>query len=151
MFSRYRTLVATITTAGASGGFKINALARAEEAQTQTAEPQSWTQHNATMPYWHNEVTGESTWVQPTDVAVAVPLAVAVPAVAAEVVSSTKDSAAGISRSVTSAVFSSVSSGVKWDKNWDKPESTEAGSEPSKAVHHIVLIRHGQYCKGTGA
>jgi hypothetical protein len=152
MFPRYRALAA-IAAAGASGSFKINSFAYAEEAQTQTAEPQSWTQHNATLPYWHNKATRESTWVQPTGVSGAIQVAEERPAAVAakaEAGPSKEDSAPGGGASTSSAVFGSASSGAKWDKNWDLGETVEADEIPTEAVHHIVLIRHGQYCKGTG-
>ncbi len=41
----------------------------------------------------------------------------------------------------------SQDSSNKWDKRWDKMD-TDTGVDSTKAVHHIVLIRHGQYCEG---
>jgi len=72
-----------------------------------------------TATYWYNSQTGESTWVEPE--------------------------AASIKPS--NNAVTGLASGAKWDKHWDKVEQGEG--EGGKAVHHIVLIRHGQYCAGT--
>ena len=63
--------------------------------------------------------------------------------------SCTRNFQARCDQQTTAVQTKTTSAAVKqqWDMNWDGFEKDSTGKE-TKAVHHIVLIRHGQYEQG---